>query len=173
MLAAMEDFGETFSTFAGCCADLRARLDRRSLFARRCQRMDFARPRCKTADRRRTEDPGHAATGDRATAKGDHYEPKETIRELTSKLSRCESQSLPAAGPGARRPGAKNTMGDVSRAHGHSGPVGQTLSTLKQGLENLEQYSRGNNTVQANSLKDLLQNKIDDMEKQFCPGSNR
>ncbi|KAI3352737.1 hypothetical protein L3Q82_019321, partial [Scortum barcoo] len=99
---------------------------------------------------------------------------KETIRELTSKLSRCESQSLPAAaGPGGRRPGSKNTMGDVSRGTTDTlAQLGQTLQTLKQRLENLEQYSRGNSTVQANSLKDLLQNKIDDMEKQVLSRVN-
>lgn len=36
----------------------------------------------------------------------------------------------------------------------------------------VQQYSRGNNTVQANSLKDLLQNKIDDMEKQVLSRVN-
>ncbi|KAE8301019.1 Neuronal pentraxin-1 [Larimichthys crocea] len=98
---------------------------------------------------------------------------KETIRELTSKLSRCESQSLPAAGPGGRRPGSKNTMGDVSRGTTDTlAQLGQTLQTLKQRLENLEQYSRGNSTAQANSLKDLLQNKIDDMEKQVLSRVN-
>uniref|UniRef100_A0A087YFA4 Neuronal pentraxin 1 n=1 Tax=Poecilia formosa TaxID=48698 RepID=A0A087YFA4_POEFO len=99
---------------------------------------------------------------------------KETIKELTSKLSRCESQSLPAAaGPGGRRPGGKNTMGDVSRGTADTlAQLGQTLQTLKQRLENLEQYSRGNNSAQANSLKDLLQNKIDDMEKQVLSRVN-
>lgn len=66
---------------------------------------------------------------------------KETIRELSSKLSRCESQSLPAAaaGPGGRRPGSKNTMGDVSRGTTDTlAQLGQTLQTLKQRLENLE-----------------------------------
>ncbi|KAK0154228.1 Neuronal pentraxin-1 [Merluccius polli] len=139
---------------------------------------------------------------------------KETIRELTSKLSRCESQSLPDSGPGGRRPGSKNTMGDVSRGPTDTlAQLGHTLQTLKQRLENLEvgeeaaksrrgvglglrvgvrrvgvrdggsnghtgrfdvplQYSRGNNTIQANSLKDLLQNKIDDMEKQVLSRVN-
>lgn len=67
---------------------------------------------------------------------------KETIRELTSKLSRCESQSVlePVTG-GRRKEAGKNTMGDVSR-----GPtdtltqLGQTLATLKQRLENFEVY---------------------------------
>ncbi len=36
----------------------------------------------------------------------------------------------------------------------------------------MQQYSRGNNTGQANSLKDLLQNKIDDMEKQVLSRVN-
>lgn len=35
-----------------------------------------------------------------------------------------------------------------------------------------QQYSRGNNTVQTSSLKDLLQNKIDDMEKQVLSRVN-
>ena len=36
----------------------------------------------------------------------------------------------------------------------------------------LQQYSRSNGTAQANSLKDLLQNKIDDMEKQVLSRVN-
>lgn len=36
----------------------------------------------------------------------------------------------------------------------------------------MQQYSRGNNSAQANSLKDLLQNKIDDMEKQVLSRVN-
>ncbi|KAL2087142.1 hypothetical protein ACEWY4_018201 [Coilia grayii] len=100
---------------------------------------------------------------------------KETIRELTSKLTRCESQSLPEPGVGGRRkePGSKNTMGDVSRGPSDTlAQLGQTLQTLKQRLENLEQYSRINSTAQTNSLKDLLQNKIDDMEKQVLSRVN-
>ncbi|KAG9350390.1 hypothetical protein JZ751_026749 [Albula glossodonta] len=103
---------------------------------------------------------------------------KETIRELTSKLSRCESQSLPEPGDsraGGRRKetGSKNTMGDVSRGPSETlAQLGQTLQTLKQRLENLEQFSRNNNSAQTNSLKDLLQNKIDDMEKQVLSRVN-
>uniref|UniRef100_A0A3B1K2E6 Neuronal pentraxin 1 n=1 Tax=Astyanax mexicanus TaxID=7994 RepID=A0A3B1K2E6_ASTMX len=99
---------------------------------------------------------------------------KETIRELTSKLNRCESQSAPEPGTGGRRKEqGKNTMGDVSRGASDTlAQLGQTLATLKQRLENLEQYSRSNGTTQANSLKDLLQNKIDDMEKQVLSRVN-
>ncbi|XP_074870791.1 neuronal pentraxin-1 [Carettochelys insculpta] len=103
---------------------------------------------------------------------------KETIRELTAKLGRCESQSVlepgpgePKAGGGASRkqPGsAKNTMGDLSRAPAAEtlSQLGQTLQSLKTRLENLEQLSRLNASGQGSSLRDLLQSKIDDLEKQ-------
>uniref|UniRef100_H3BXQ5 Neuronal pentraxin 1 n=1 Tax=Tetraodon nigroviridis TaxID=99883 RepID=H3BXQ5_TETNG len=85
---------------------------------------------------------------------------RDTIRELTSKLSRCEGQS-------------KNTMGDVSRgATDTLAQLGQTLQTLKQRLENLEQHSRGNSSLQSNSLKDLLQSRLEDMEKQVLSRVN-
>lgn len=73
---------------------------------------------------------------------------KETIGELTSKLSRCEGQSLPAAGAGGRRPGSKNTMGDVSRGTAETlAQLGQTLQTLKQRLENLEVGKQGESSA--------------------------
>ncbi|XP_060882802.1 neuronal pentraxin 1 like [Labrus mixtus] len=99
---------------------------------------------------------------------------KETIRELTSKLARCESQSG-SSEPGGRRKeaGTKNTMGDVSRGPADTlAQLSQTLQSLKLRLENLEQFSRSNNSVQANSLKDLLQSKIDDLEKQVLSRVN-
>ncbi|CAL1588939.1 unnamed protein product [Knipowitschia caucasica] len=96
---------------------------------------------------------------------------KDTIRELTSKLARCESQS---GEPGsARRKGSKDTMGDVSRGPADTlAQLSQTLQALKQRLENLEQYSRSNSSVQANSLKDLLQSRIDELEKQVLSRVN-
>ncbi|KAK2857384.1 hypothetical protein Q7C36_005303 [Tachysurus vachellii] len=102
---------------------------------------------------------------------------KETIRELTGKLSRCEGAQEDGGGAqkagGRRKEPGKNTMGDVSRTSGDTlAQLGLTLATLKQRLENLEQYSRTNGSVQANSLKDLLQNKIDDMEKQVLSRVN-
>lgn len=39
-------------------------------------------------------------------------------------------------------------------------------------LRLMQQYSRGNNSTQSNSLKDMLQNKIDDMEKQVLSRVN-
>uniref|UniRef100_A0A8C5EN34 Neuronal pentraxin-1-like n=1 Tax=Gouania willdenowi TaxID=441366 RepID=A0A8C5EN34_GOUWI len=97
---------------------------------------------------------------------------KETIRELTSKLARCESQSGIEPGdarPGGRRKdaGTKNTMGDVSRGPADTlSQLSQTLQSLKQRLENLEL------SIITNSLKNLLQSKIDDLEKQVLSRVN-
>ncbi|XP_069728661.1 neuronal pentraxin-1 [Phaenicophaeus curvirostris] len=105
---------------------------------------------------------------------------KDTIRELTAKLGRCESQSVlepgDSKGGGAGRKGgfAKNTMGDLSRAPAAEtlSQLGQTLQSLKTRLENLEQFSRMNSSSQTNNLKDILQNKIDDLEKQVLSRVN-
>uniref|UniRef100_A0A8C5UHE8 NPTX1 n=1 Tax=Malurus cyaneus samueli TaxID=2593467 RepID=A0A8C5UHE8_9PASS len=101
---------------------------------------------------------------------------KETIRELTAKLGRCESQSvLEPSGEGKGRKGfSKNTMGDLSRpaAAETLSQLGQTLQSLKTRLENLEQFSRMNSSSQTNNLKDILQNKIDDLEKQVLSRVN-
>ncbi|KAM7089218.1 neuronal pentraxin-1 [Ciconia maguari] len=107
---------------------------------------------------------------------------KETIRELTAKLGRCESQSVleplpgePKGGGAGRKAGfSKNTMGDLSRppAAETLSQLGQTLQSLKTRLENLEQFSRMNSSSQTNNLKDILQNKIDDLEKQVLSRVN-
>ncbi|XP_032653148.1 neuronal pentraxin-1 [Chelonoidis abingdonii] len=109
---------------------------------------------------------------------------KETIRELTTKLGRCESQSLPETGPSESKTGggssrkqpssSKNTMGDLSRAPAAEtlSQLGQTLQSLKTRLENLEQFSRINSSGQTNHLRDVLQNKIDDLEKQVLSRVN-
>ncbi|KAM6050979.1 neuronal pentraxin-1 isoform 2-T2 [Chlamydotis macqueenii] len=106
---------------------------------------------------------------------------KETIRELTAKLGRCESQSAlealpgePKGGGAGRKPGfSKNTMGDLSRAPAAEtlSQLGQTLQSLKTQLENLE-FSRMNSSGQTNNLKDILQNKIDDLERQVLSRVN-
>ncbi|KAG7271335.1 hypothetical protein CRUP_037284 [Coryphaenoides rupestris] len=95
---------------------------------------------------------------------------KETIRELTSKLARCESQSggTGGGGGGGRRKdsaaGNKNTMGDhVSRGPPDTlAQLARTLQSLKQRLDNLE----------ATSLKDLLQTKIEELERQVLSRVN-
>uniref|UniRef100_A0A8D0L9J4 Neuronal pentraxin 1 n=1 Tax=Sphenodon punctatus TaxID=8508 RepID=A0A8D0L9J4_SPHPU len=105
---------------------------------------------------------------------------KETIKELTTKLGRCESQSLLETVPSESKTGrkqsgsSKNTMGDLSRAPAAEtlSQLGQTLQSLKTRLENLEQFSRINSSSQTNTLKDILQNKIDDLEKQVLSRVN-
>ncbi|XP_051889280.1 LOW QUALITY PROTEIN: neuronal pentraxin-1-like [Pristis pectinata] len=108
---------------------------------------------------------------------------KETIRELTAKLSRCESQSMSEpsvseikSGQGfsmEQSGGSRNSVADLSLDQADTlNQFGQTLQTLKARLENLEQYNRANTTAQTNTLKDLLQNKIDDLERQFYPRVN-
>uniref|UniRef100_A0A672UQT7 Neuronal pentraxin 1 n=1 Tax=Strigops habroptila TaxID=2489341 RepID=A0A672UQT7_STRHB len=103
---------------------------------------------------------------------------KETIRELTAKLGRCESQSAaeppPGDGKGRKLSVSKNTMGDLSRTPAAEtlSQLGQTLQSLKTRLENLEQFSRMNSSSQTNNLKDILQNKIDDLEKQVLSRVN-
>ncbi|XP_063077466.1 neuronal pentraxin-1-like [Engraulis encrasicolus] len=98
---------------------------------------------------------------------------KDTIRELTTKLTRCEGQGGTDSGTRRREFGTKNTMGDVSRAPSDTlTQLSQTLQSLKQRLENLEQFSRNNNSAQASSLKELLQSKIEDLEKQVLSRVN-
>ncbi|XP_075760207.1 neuronal pentraxin-1 isoform X2 [Pelodiscus sinensis] len=108
---------------------------------------------------------------------------KETIRELTTKLGRCESQSSLETGPSEPKTGggasrkqngaSKNTMGDLSRAPAAEtlSQLGQTLQSLKTRLENLE-FSRLNSSGQTGNLKDMLQTKIDDLEKQVLSRVN-
>ncbi|NXU59849.1 NPTX1 protein, partial [Turnix velox] len=107
---------------------------------------------------------------------------KDTIRELTAKLGRCESQSVleppggesKGGGSGRKSGFSKNTMGDLSRTPASEtlSQLGQTLQSLKTRLENLEQFSRMNSSGQTNNLKDILQNKIDDLERQVLSRVN-
>ncbi|XP_062886882.1 neuronal pentraxin 1 like isoform X1 [Mobula hypostoma] len=108
---------------------------------------------------------------------------KETIRELTAKLSRCESQSLSEPSVSETRSaqgfsmeqsgGSRNSVAYLSLDQADTlNQFGQTLQTLKARLEQLEQYNRVNTTAQTNTLKDLLQNKIDDLERQVLSRVN-
>ncbi|XP_072098100.1 neuronal pentraxin 1 like isoform X1 [Mobula birostris] len=108
---------------------------------------------------------------------------KETIRELTAKLSRCESQSLSEPSVSETRSaqgfsmeqsgGSRNSVAYLSLDQADTlNQFGQTLQTLKARLEKLEQYNRVNTTAQTNTLKDLLQNKIDDLERQVLSRVN-
>ncbi|XP_064178971.1 neuronal pentraxin-2b [Anguilla rostrata] len=97
-----------------------------------------------------------------------------TIKELTSKLSRCESDMLPDGkyrGQGSWRKDNKNTMGDLPRDPSDSiDHLGKTMQSLKDRLENLEQQHMRANMSGAsfpNELRDLLQRRLGDLETQL------
>ncbi|KAI1895993.1 hypothetical protein AGOR_G00090230 [Albula goreensis] len=100
-----------------------------------------------------------------------------TIKELTSKLSRCESNSDDSPpsgkyrGQGSWRKDNKNTMGDLPRDPGDTiDHLGKTMQSLKDRLENLEQQHLRANVSGAsfpNELRDLLQRRLGDLETQL------
>lgn len=102
---------------------------------------------------------------------------KETIRELTSKLSRCESVSASADrhSPGTWRKeygkgAAKDTMGDLPRDPGQViDHLSRTMQTLKDRLENLELQLRSNVSFAAlpHDLREMLQKRLGDLERQL------
>ncbi|CAK6438598.1 unnamed protein product [Pipistrellus nathusii] len=97
---------------------------------------------------------------------------QDTIRELTAKLGRCESQGAPGRKPPAAGKPAPGDPARAAQAADALGQLAQTLQALKTRLENLEQYSRLNSSSQTNSLRDLLQSKIDDLERQVLSRVN-
>ncbi|CAM4521028.1 neuronal pentraxin-2 [Lepidochelys kempii] len=100
---------------------------------------------------------------------------RETIRELTSKLSRCESFPGPDGKPGTggwRKEFAKgkDTMGDLPRDHTQViDQLSRTMQTLKDRLENLEHQLRANVSYAAlpNELREMLQRRLGDLERQL------
>uniref|UniRef100_A0A8C5UBK3 Pentraxin (PTX) domain-containing protein n=1 Tax=Malurus cyaneus samueli TaxID=2593467 RepID=A0A8C5UBK3_9PASS len=91
---------------------------------------------------------------------------KETIRELTAKLGRCESQSVlepSGEGKGGRASPRIPWPGTGSRC---------PAVTSRSSARPLQQFSRMNSSSQTNNLKDILQNKIDDLEKQVLSRVN-
>ncbi|KAG6935154.1 neuronal pentraxin 2 [Chelydra serpentina] len=100
---------------------------------------------------------------------------RETIRELTSKLSRCESSPGPDGKPGTggwRKELAKgkDTMGDLPRDPTQViDQLSRTMQTLKDRLENLEHQLRANLSYAAlpNELREMLQRRLGDLERQL------
>ncbi|KAJ8363852.1 hypothetical protein SKAU_G00126830 [Synaphobranchus kaupii] len=97
-----------------------------------------------------------------------------TIKELTSKLSRCESDSLPGGkyrGQESWRKDNENTMGDLPRDPSDTiEHLGKTMQSLKDRLENLEQQHMRTNMSSVsfpNELRDLLQRRLGDLETQL------
>ncbi|XP_051959304.1 neuronal pentraxin-2-like [Xyrauchen texanus] len=93
-----------------------------------------------------------------------------TIKELTSKLSRCESDIE------SFRENNKDTMDDVPKDPNDTIDVlGKTMQSLKDRLENLEQQQIRANISGAsfpNELRTLLQRRLEDLENQLLKKVN-
>ncbi|XP_048089600.1 neuronal pentraxin-2b isoform X1 [Alosa alosa] len=96
-----------------------------------------------------------------------------TIKELTSKLTLCESASDDS---GSWRKIKQDTMDDVPRDPNDTVyNLGKTMQTLKDRLENLEQQQMRANVSGAsfpNELRDLLQSRLGDLESQLLKKVN-
>ncbi|KAG5832181.1 neuronal pentraxin-2a isoform X1 [Anguilla rostrata] len=100
-----------------------------------------------------------------------------TIKELTSKLSRCETSALDSPNDGKypgqglwRQDYGKNTMGDLPRDPAETiDHLGKTMQSLKDRLGNLEQQIRTNGSAAAPSgeMRDLLKGRLSELEKQL------
>lgn len=102
-----------------------------------------------------------------------------TIKELNSKLARCEaaaddSQGKPR-GPNSRRKDSKNTMGDLPRDPTETiDQLRKTMQSLKGRLENLEQQQRSNVSGSSGGvspfpaeLRELLGKRLGSLEDQL------
>ncbi|MBN3287326.1 NPTX2 protein, partial [Polyodon spathula] len=106
---------------------------------------------------------------------------RETIKELTGKLTRCESASESTTLDAKYNQGSwrkdfsktngKDTMGDLPRNPSETiDNIGRTVQSLKDRLENLEQQQMRANmsgAVFPNELRDLLQRRLGDLENQL------
>ncbi|XP_063284951.1 neuronal pentraxin-2 [Pelobates fuscus] len=99
---------------------------------------------------------------------------KETIKELTSKLTSCESLSEGAGQEGKhgswRKGYGKDTMGDLPRDPTQIiDQLSRTMQSLKDRLENLEHQLRSNVSYSAlpTDLREMLQRKLGDLEHQL------
>uniref|UniRef100_A0A672S875 Neuronal pentraxin-2-like n=1 Tax=Sinocyclocheilus grahami TaxID=75366 RepID=A0A672S875_SINGR len=91
-----------------------------------------------------------------------------TIKELNSKLARCEADAK-SRGSARRKDYSKNTMGDLPRDPTETvEQLGKTMQSLKDRLENLEQL-RANTSggMFPNELRDLLKHRLTDLESQL------
>uniref|UniRef100_A0A4X2LD98 Pentraxin (PTX) domain-containing protein n=1 Tax=Vombatus ursinus TaxID=29139 RepID=A0A4X2LD98_VOMUR len=91
---------------------------------------------------------------------------RETIRELTGKLTRCESL---AGGYGKTGTG-KDTMGDLPRDPGQViDQLSRTMQSLKDRLEALEHQLRVNVSyaVLPNDFREMLQRRLGELERQL------
>ncbi|KAK1203917.1 NPTX2 protein, partial [Pygoscelis papua] len=97
---------------------------------------------------------------------------REAIRELTGKLSRCESADGKSdTGTWNKELGrGKDTMGDLPRDPAQViDQLSRTMQTLKDRLESLEHQLRANMSYAAlpNDLREMLQRRLGDLERQL------
>uniref|UniRef100_H3DLF7 Si:dkey-14o18.2 n=2 Tax=Tetraodon nigroviridis TaxID=99883 RepID=H3DLF7_TETNG len=94
---------------------------------------------------------------------------RETIRELTAKLTLCEGFGGHHSS-GGHRPEPHHRKGPAHAKHGSFSPeqTGKTLQTLKERLENLQEAAaRNSSSSYSSSLRELLQRKIAALEEQL------
>ncbi|XP_051571112.1 neuronal pentraxin-2-like isoform X2 [Myxocyprinus asiaticus] len=91
-----------------------------------------------------------------------------TIKELNSKLTRCEADAKSRSNA-RRKDYSKNTMGDLPRDPAETvEQLGKTMQSLKDRLGNLEQLrTNASGGPFPNELKDLLKHRLSDLEGQL------
>ncbi|XP_077067764.1 neuronal pentraxin-2a isoform X2 [Siphateles boraxobius] len=91
-----------------------------------------------------------------------------TIKELNSKLARCEAEAK-SRGSARRKDYSKNTMGDLPRDPIETvEQLGKTMQSLKDRLGNLEQMRTNTSGGPFPSeLRDLLKRRLSDLESQL------
>ncbi|XP_062841120.1 neuronal pentraxin-2a [Trichomycterus rosablanca] len=93
-----------------------------------------------------------------------------TIKELNSKLVRCETSESKWRGGARRKEQGKNTMGDLPRDPTETvEQLGKTMQGLKDRLENLEQQLHTNvsGSPFPSELRDLLKRRLGTLESQL------
>lgn len=119
---------ETFSTFlSGCCGELRARLRTDAVYLH-VGAQGYGLVHGHDAEQRAgggLEDHGHAAAGDRAAAKGDHYEPKGDNQGTNVQVEPLREPEPPGGWTRRETAGVQEHHGGcIPGHHGHSGPAG-------------------------------------------------
>lgn len=119
---------ETFSTFfPGCYRELRARLRTDAVYlhlgAQGCGLVHGYDAEQRSGGG--PEEHGHATAGDRAAAKGDHYEPKGDNQGTNVQVEPLREPELPGGGTWWETAGVDEYDGGCVPGHrGYSGPVG-------------------------------------------------
>lgn len=116
---------ETFSTFMpGCCGEFRARFRTDAVYLH-VGAQGYGLVHCHDAEQRPgggPEDHSHAVAGDRAAAKGDHYEPKGDNQGTNVQVEPLREPEPPGSGTWRETAGSEEHDGGCFPGHhGHSG----------------------------------------------------